>query len=83
MSGDQKTSLLARHVGADRLEVVVVGKRQIRLRILEHERDVSDETTLDLVVPPQLWNKTARKTTAKANEIRASGRQLRLYGMVV
>ena len=34
-------------------------------------------------VPPQLWNKTTRKTTAKANEIRASVRQLRLYGMIV
>ena len=34
-------------------------------------------------VPPRLWNKTTRKTTAKANEIRASVRQLRLYGMIV
>ena len=33
--------------------------------------------------PPQLWNKTSRKSRAKANEIRASARQLRTYGMVV
>ena len=34
-------------------------------------------------VPPQLWNKTVRKTRAKANEIRAPAGQLRSYGMVV
>ena len=34
-------------------------------------------------VPPQLWNKTLRKSRAKANEIRASASQLRPYGMVV
>lgn len=34
-------------------------------------------------VPPQLWNKTSRKTRAKANEIRAFASQLRPYGMIV
>jgi hypothetical protein len=34
-------------------------------------------------VPPQLWNKTARKTRAKANKIKVSAGQLRSYGMVV
>ena len=42
-----------------------------------------DSIPADGGVPPQLWNKTTRKTTAKANEIRASVRQLRLYGMIV
>ena len=42
-----------------------------------------DSIPADGGVPPQLWNKTARKTRAKANEIRASAGQLRSYGMVV
>ena len=42
-----------------------------------------DSIPADGGVPPQLWNKTARKTRAKANKIKVSAGQLRSYGMVV
>ena len=44
-----EVEIFRRHVCSDRLEVVVVGKRQIRLRISYDERDVADKPTLDLV----------------------------------